>query len=221
MKNLLIVLLLITPLLSFGQEFPESIKTMSQGSKNCFTVMVPGLDAKETEKVWDNYLKGFKSKKPKKDRKTSEIFTDDVMIPTLSANTIDLYTSVKELGQDGSQVDIWFDLGGAYLNGYSHGDKMGAVQTWLADFQRMTRTRVVEIELEGEEGKLSDLNKDYSKLQKDQEKIEKEIADYEQKLQDARKALADTKTAQQTRQAEIQQQERAVEQVREKLKKVN
>ncbi len=198
----------------------EGKRVMSLGTNNSFVLQVDSLGAKEVEKLWLDFLKENNIRKPEKDRKTGEIFGDNASLPALSANTVDVYSTVNERGT-GAEVVVWFDLGGAYLSSYDHADKIPSLQSWMDGFLRNTRIRKVEIELEGQESVLKELNKEFSKLQKEQENLEKTILDAEKKIQEAKKDLEVNASAQKTRTMEIENQQKVVERVKEKLKKIN
>lgn len=198
----------------------EGKRVMSLGTNNSFAIQVDSLNVKEVEKLWMDFLKSNNIRKPEKDRKTGEIFGDNASLPSLSANTIDVFSTVNERGA-GAEVVVWFDLGGAFLSSYDHADKIPAVQSWQEGFLRNTRIRKVEIELEGQETILKDLNREFSKLQKEQENLGKTILEAEKKIQEAKKDLEVNASAQKTRTMEIENQQKVVEQVKEKLKKIN
>lgn len=217
----IIAILFLFPVLSFSQDLStEGKRVMSQGTQNSFSLLIDNLASKEVDKLWMDYLKNTKAKKPTHDRKTDEYFADDAALPAISANTVDVYATIKERGENQVELVVWFDLGGAYLSTLDHADKVPAAQAWLGEFARLTRVRKVEIELEGEETKLKDLNKDFAKLQKEQENLQKAILEAEKKIEEAKKGLETNAASQKNRMKEIEDQQKMVEQVKEKLKKV-
>lgn len=199
----------------------EVKKGMSMGVKEAFTVDVSNLSSKETEKVLMSYLKDVKGKKgPKRDRKTKEILVDDAELKTISGNTVDIYATLDGKG-DNSTVTFWFDLGGAFLSQDAHPDKMEAVSEWLYNFSKAARLRTVELELEAEEDQLKELNKAYDKLQKEQEKLEDAIRKAEETIANAKADLKSNANAQNNSKQSIAEQERMIQEVKNKLKKVN
>lgn len=222
MKNLILTcaLLLWGVSMALAQMPQEGRRTMSLGTNNSFAILIDGLDAKEVEKQWDEFLKINKAPKPRKDRKSGEIFTDDASLPAISANTIDLYATVNEKDKTSAEIVIWFDLGGAYLSSMDHADRIEALQKWLGEFTLQTRVRKVELELEAEEKKLGDMNKEFAKLAKEQESLEKTIADAEKKIQEAKKGLEVNASAQQNAKSGIEEQQKVVDKVKDKLKRV-
>ena len=115
----------------------EGNNSMSLGSYNSLSVDLPGTETKEVEKAWDKFLDDYKGK-TKKDKKTGEIFTDNAVIKPWGNNTVDIYAKVTPSssgkGALGNKLDVWFDLGGAYLGSSSHQDKYKYAEKMLQDF---------------------------------------------------------------------------------------
>lgn len=224
MKNyLLLLFIFLFSYSAFAQKSnPREVrKGMSLGVKEAFTVDVVNLDDKEVEKLLIDYLKEYKGrKKPKRDRKNNEIFTDDAEIPALSSNTIDIYATVEGKG-DSPTVVFWFDLGGAFLSKDQHGDKMEALSEWLYEFGRLTRSRTIELNLEAEEDRLKELNKDFDKLVKEQEKLEDTIEKAKQMIAEAEEGLKENAKDQSNSQTTILEQQRLIDNIKKQLKKVN
>ena len=224
MKNYLLLLTILFFSVSvFAQKTrPNEVrKGMILGVKEAFTIDIQNLDDKEVEKLLMDYLKGFKGRKaPKKDRKSGEIFTDDAEIPAFSTNTIDIYATVEGKG-DNPTVVFWFDLGGAFLSEDAHPEKMEALSEWLYAFGRQTRARTIELELEVEEDRLKDFNKDFDKLLKEQEKLEDTIEKAKQMIAEAEDGLKENTKEQENSQATILEQKRLIDKIKDRLKKVN
>ncbi len=222
MRQFLILCLALTLTISLqAQDVQEVRKGMSMGVQEAFEVDVVNLDAKEVEKVLMSYLKEYKGKKgPKKDRKSKEILVDDAEIPALSGNSIDLYATVAGKGEEAT-VNFWFDLGGAFLSQEGHPEKMEALSDWLYNFAKATRTRTIELELDNEEKLLKTMNKDYDKLKKEQEKLEAAIEKAKETIAQAEKDLETNASEQKNSQESIVDQQKIVEEVKDKLKKVN
>jgi hypothetical protein len=221
MKSIRIMFLSLffLPLMLKAQNIQESPRTMSMGTKNSYYMTIDNLNAKEVEKLWLEFIKDAKGK-TKKDRKTNEVFADDMSLPTVSSNLVDVYATFTDKGNNNTEVVTWADLGGAFLSAQDHPEKVEAFRSWLNTFGRKTRVRKVELEMVNEENKLKDLNKDYSRLQKDQDRLNKDIADAQQKLAEAQKSIEVNKAAQVTRQQEVFNQQKVLDLIKEKLKRV-
>ncbi len=221
--SLLIVFLafLIAP--AHAQTVDEGTATMSQGNENAFTLSTQGLETKDLEDVLKDFLKDYKGRKnPKYDRRSAEYFVDDAEIEGASANTIDIYARVNQTGNMSQEILVWFDLGGAYLSSADHRDAAEYLRTeWFPELDNRIYTRMVEIELDTEEDKLKDFNKEHDDLMKDQKKLENDIADYQDKIKQAEKDLEQNARQQEEILKVIAEQQAAVEAVKKKLKKKN
>lgn len=226
MKNylpILFIFLFSSSVLGQSASFQEVRKAMSLGVNDAFTVAVENLDDKEVEKLVIDYLKEYKGRKnPKKDRRNNEIFTDDAKIPSLSSNTIDIYATVAGQGKGGiSTVVFWFDLGGAFLSRTAHPEKMNALSDWMYEFGRQARIRTIELNLEKEENRLKELNKEFDKLIKEQEKLEDTIEKAKKMIADAEAEIKENAKDQENSQTIILEQQKIIENIKKQLKKVN
>lgn len=217
--NLSTWLMLLLPMTSLlAQNIQENERTMSQGSKPGFSMSIDNLDAKETERLWIEYLKDSKAK-TKKDRKTNEVFADDASVQSISSNLMDIYATFTERGKQ-TEIIVWVDLGGAFLARRQHPDKIAAFEQWLSEFGRRTRVRKVEIELESEELVFKDQKKEFDKLVKEEERLKKEIADAEQRINQAKKELEVNNANQNNRRQEMERQQMKIQEIEAKKKRV-
>lgn len=217
--NLSTWLMLLLPMTSLlAQNIQENERTMSQGSKPGFSMSIDNLDAKETERLWIEYLKDTKAK-TKKDRKTNEVFADDASVQSISSNLMDIYATFTERGKQ-TEIIVWVDLGGAFLARRQHPDKIAAFEQWLSEFGRRTRVRKVEIELTSEELVFKDQKKEFDKLVKEEERLKKEIADAEQRINQAKKELEVNNANQNNRRQEMERQQMKIQEIESKKKRV-
>jgi hypothetical protein len=179
---------------------------------------VSDLDAKETERLWIDYLKDSKAK-TKKDRKTNEVFADDASIPAISTNLMDIYATFTERNKQ-TEIIVWVDLGGAFLARRQHPDKIDAFEQWLSEFGRRTRVRKIELEQEAEELVFKDQKKEFDKLIKEEERLKKEIADAEQRINQAKKELEVNNANQNNRRQEMERQQMKIQEIEAKKKRV-
>ncbi len=222
MKALLttVFTLLMTSYLAFGQ-ISEGVRSMSMGSNNSLSLDIPNSDAKLAKKVWSTYIKkNAKGGKTKSNRKTGETFTDDAGIVSIGgANTVDVYAKFADAG-DMSNVTVWFDLGGAYLNSDDHPDRYQEGEKFLMRFAIAVAVEATKLELKAEEKKKKDMERDLSSLaskkegyHRDIEEAKAKIADREAKIEQNIKDQEMTKTA-------IQDQEGVIDAIKERLKEL-
>ena len=219
LSNLSIWLMFLLPMTTLlAQNIQENERTMSQGSKPGFSMNVSDLDAKETERLWIDYLKDSKAK-TKKDRKTNEVFADDASVPAISTNLMDIYATFTERNKQ-TEIIVWVDLGGAFLARRQHPDKIDAFEQWLNEFGRRARVRKIELEQEAEELVFKDQKKEFDKLIKEEERLKKEIADAEQRINQAKKELEVNNANQGNRRQEMERQQMKIQEIEAKKKRV-
>lgn len=219
LTNFSIWLMFLLPMTNLlAQNIQENERTMSQGSKPGFSMNVSDLDAKETERLWIDYLKDTKAK-TKKDRKTNEVFADDASIPAISTNLLDIYATFTERNKQ-TEIIVWIDLGGAFLARRQNPDKIDAFEQWLSEFGRRTRVRKIELEQEAEELVFKDQKKEFDKLIKEEERLKKEIADAEQRINQAKKELEVNNANQNNRRQEMERQQMKIQEIEAKKKRV-
>lgn len=214
--RILIVLILSILFISFGQaQIMESAKVMSQGDNNALTVKLPDTEVKVVEKEWESFIKGYKAKL-RKIKKSSEIFADDAKIEDISSNTVDVYALVSERGED-TELSVWFDLGGAYLNSETHPDQYVKAQGMLNDFLgRVSKTYIANL-LNEEQKKLKDLEGNLKDIEKSSENSVKDIAKFEEKIAEAKANIEKCKGDKENALKEIEAQKAAVKKVKMQL----
>lgn len=216
-----VLLLLFFATTMNAQQFAEAVRPMSQGDHNSYMLDFKIGDADNIGKLWADYQKSFKTKKPKEDRKTKEYFADDATISSISDNTIDIYSTVKDKGTSaGAFVTVWFDLGGAYLSSSRHPDRIEAAKTWLQGFQEVVAKEYAAETLKAEEDLLKNMEKELKNLEKDKDSATSEIKDLEKALEEAKANLKTAEKAVSTKQEEVNKQSEMVKSAKQKLKKM-
>jgi hypothetical protein len=198
----------------------EGDRLMSQGSKNSLTIDLTNVPLKTAERVWKDYSKQFKGS-TKKDRKSDEWFTDNAQVVGLGgANTIDMYVKFSESGSN-TNVAMWVDLGGAYVNSKDFNDKYKEGEKILSDFAMVVQKEITKEQLEEQQKELQKLERQQKNLERDNTNLLKDIEDYKKRIQ---KAEADIKTNvsnQEDTKKKIETQKKLVEEIQKKLSSLN
>ncbi len=218
-KITLFLFLLVFGATAMTAQIKEGSASMSQGSNNAFTIELRKTEAKEVEKAWIKYLKDFDGK-VKKAKKSPEVFADNSEIKAMSSNTVDIYSTAKQSGEN-TTLTVWFDLGGAYLNSSMHGDKVAVAEKILNEFALSVSRASIEEDLKEQEKILKKLNGDMKDLKKDKEDYEDEIAKCEKKIAEAKEGIKENAGAQETKTKEIEAQAEVVEKIKKLLKKLD
>ncbi len=202
---------------TLSAQISEEDRSMSQGVKNGFVLEIPNTNTKVVEKVWKKYVKQY-SGKTKKDRKSDEWFTDNAIARDIAGglNAMDIYASIEDSG-DGVRFTTWYDLGGAYLNSYEHGEQVDEAQKMLMVFAIEVAKEMTRIELEQEEKRLKDLDNTLKKLVRAKEGYEKEIEAAKERIAKAEANIETNIKDQENTHDQIEAQKEVIKEVEEKL----
>ncbi len=212
--SIFLFLVFVYPSAIYSQDITEVVENMSIGQHNAVILSLP-YDVKFVDTVWKDYLKTFKGKS-RKVKKSDEVFTDDASVSYISNNTVDIYSVVLKNGE-GSQLKMWMDLGGGFVDSQNFPDAYNGVQTMLQGFQKQLNVENIKIEFKNEETRLKDLEKDLSRLEKLNEKYQKEIEDWKAKISE-NEGLIDVNIKEQSEmQKSIEDQKKTLRMVEVKL----
>ncbi|MEM6697131.1 MAG: hypothetical protein AAF599_01955 [Bacteroidota bacterium] len=217
MNKILVFVLSFISFSAFSQ-VKEEARLLSGEEKNAFSIDLPKTEKKEVEKAWAKFIKEYKGK-TKLNKKTGITFSDDSTIKGMSNNTVDVHAQVMEKGEN-TELVVWYNLGGAYLNSEMHGEETMVGKNLLTDFTLTVSTAAIEELLAAEEATLKELTKEQEKLEKEKKEYEAEIKKYEEKIKEARTNIEKNAKAQVTQKEKVAQQQHVVDGVKEKLKKV-
>jgi peptidoglycan hydrolase CwlO-like protein len=219
MKKIVVTLLaaIICVSAMFAQNVTEQSMAMSQGTNNGFSVKLPGTTKKDVEKAWKKYVDEYKGK-VKTDKKTDETLSNNSIIKKINGdNTIDIYAKVAEDGKESTTLNVWFNLGGAYLSSQAHGDKAKEAQAMLSAFALSVSRTMVEDQLKEEQKKLKKEEGTLKDLEKDKKGLEKDIEDWKKKIAKAEGEIKTNEEKQKEQTAAIAKQQDVVKEVTKKL----
>ena len=227
MKNILKTsFLIVVCLISFSVAKAQTQFTtnevrqfMSKGEQNGIEVYLNGTKPEDAKDALSKWGKKYKAKVVV-DKKSPEIFIDNAQIPTVSANSVDIYAVVIP-ADNGSKVIFYTDLGGAFISSAAYGSQYAAMEAAIKKFAKDQAIVVTEDLLKTEEKTLKTLNgdlKDLTGKKADYLKdIEKAKALIQQREQDITKNDAD----QTAKQQQISLQQQIIETVKAKRSSLN
>jgi len=203
---------------SVDAQVMEGKRLMSLGQYNALSVDLVLTTKSEVEKEWIKYIKDFAQKTKK--NAAQEIFGDDAAIAAMSRNTIDIFATINEKGED-TELVVWFDLGGAFLNSQMHGDRYPVAEKMLKEFSMRVSKSAVESELGTQEADLQKLSDKLLRLRQEKQSLEKDIMEFAEKIAEARKQIENVTEEYNVAKEQRIAQEAAVENVKAKLKSFN
>ncbi len=190
----------------------------SSGKQNALMVTIYEVPQKTVEKEWTKKMKKYKAKVS---NKGGEIFADNALIKDISDNTIDIYAVAKETKDNEIEFYVGFNLGGAYLNSSDHPDKYKVAKNMLIRFSKDMSKEMLEDKIKDQEKILNKKINEKEKLEKENKKLAKDIENYKEKIKDAEKDIENNKKEKAEKLKEIEAQKKIVDELRDKLKKID
>ena len=195
-------------------EIIEEETEMSQGFKNGYSVVLPTESLKDVEKELRKRFATYKGKVSGNSK--TEIFFDDANIKALSENTTDVYVKLFEVA-NGIKLNVFYDLGGTYLNSAEHSEKSEQAKGMLRNVAIEVQRGMVEERLKDEEKKLEKRNDELKSLIKDNEKYHDKISQAERDIERLKKDIADNELDQERSREDIQRQKDVVSKIEDAL----
>jgi len=177
-------------------EVSEEEKDMFTGIQPSLTMFIPDATAKEVANEWKDLMNEYKADKKiaksKVKKEDNDVMANQIIIPQISNELIDVYTTAVETNGGVELSTSWAISPSDYVN-YEVTPKKYAVaeqmmQTFAGDF---TREMIIE-EQKTEEKELKNRKSSHEKLVKKNQDLHSDIA---KKKQEIEKAKADIKEA--------------------------
>ncbi len=216
MKTILTSVAIILSINLFAQkdiDVEEKNGEFSLGKENGFSVDIPEADVDDVMKGWKEEMKDYKAKvSDKKD----EMFADDAEMEELGVNTADIYAVFKET-EEGMNMIVFVNLGGAYLSSSLHGDQAKFMEELIRKFAIEEAKDAIEEQIDAQDKILSGLESDQKSLEKENEDLHHAIEDYNDKIKKAEGDIKTNEKNQTDKKAAIEAQKTVIESVKKKL----
>jgi len=219
MKRFLLILAaaaIMLPAQAQKTKVSESIEKIGDGKNNCLVVTIVGAGEDDVAKAWKDQMKDTGGKVSGK----KEMFVDDASLPSISSNTIDIYSVIEEKSGDVVFM-VGFNLGGAYLNSKEHATGYKVAEKMIYDFAVAQSKYAVEKKIDEQKGVIAKTTKDVENLTKDNEKLAKDIEDYKKRIEDAEKNIENNKSSIVSGNQNIEDQNKALKELEKKLSEVD
>lgn len=216
-KKLFILILLFAPCLQgFSQiEISSSHKKFDKESRPAIVVsMANGVDDRDVEKSWKKLMKDFNPD----DLKTGKvIFADNAKIPSVSANSLDIYARV-ESGKEKVTLYVAVNLGATNLSS-DNPEKLTAMKSIVKDFATSQVSAVFKEQIEEQEDVKKDIEKAISAAKDDKEHMQKKIESYREKIEDYKREIEELNTTLETKNKELEQIGQKLEELQKEASK--
>lgn len=194
----------------------ETSAGMSLGQRNGFAIFIEGGSRKEAEVVLDDFLKQY-AKKPETDKVTkNEMMVNDIIIPTISQQPVDLYFLFDER-KDGVEVIGFFDMGTSFLSAQVFPDDYKSGMMFMERFGLRVEKVRVEAEVKEATEQMEKLQRDKSDLEKEKARLEKSISDCEATISEAKTSLNTNAENTRSKETQIKEHESKMSSLSKKL----
>jgi len=217
----------ITILLSVDVIFAQKVKVdisnkgIGGGRHDAYVTTIYQVKESDVKKEWRALMKQFS---PEKIKSGGEIMADNALVSSISSNTLDIYAKTNQSGDDVELV-VGFDLGGAFVNGAHSGS--GPAKSMVYDFAVRLTTAGIEDEIKAAEKLLLMKEKELEKLVKANDRLHQNIDKYNNEIETAtdniktaEEDLITNKKDQEEATKVIEGQQKAVQEVADKLKQI-
>ena len=186
-----LIVLLCMPLATSAQKsiaVSEVQETMSMGTRNGFQAILSDQSKKDVEAVLEDLLKEYDKKAKMEKSGKNEAKVDDVIIPSISDQPVDLYFLFSE-DKSSCTVTGFFDMGTSFLSSQVYPDRFRSGEVFMQKLGlRAEKTRLAGL-VKAATDDMQSLERDKDGLEKDKEKLEKSIADCEATIAKAKSDL--------------------------------
>ncbi len=212
MKNFLLVLVLLNfNIHLLTSQSQEVNRQMSLGIQNGISVSIPNADDKLINKIWKKYTDDYG--KLNKNKKAKEVFIEGAKIKSIFGELpMDLYAVIEE-----QSIIVFFDIKSGFLGSKDHPKEFAEAQRFITEFGYEVQREQVRVELEDEQDKLKQFEKNLDKLKKDNISYNKDIEDAKEKIRKAEANIITNGQDQKKTVSEIESQSKIVDQVKNKL----
>ena len=197
----------------------ESTERFDDGTRPALVVYVYECKVDDVEKEWKSLMKDFKSEKiSSKDG----IIADNIVIPSITDGSIDVYARAEKINENASKLMVAFDLGGAYLSSSLNNPiAYEAASKLIVDFARKTSKNGIAEKLKEAQKAMDKLKEQQKELEEKNSDLKKDIENYKEKIHKAEEDIADNKNNQEKKKAEIEAQRKVVDEIAIKEKNIN
>ncbi|MEX0813001.1 MAG: hypothetical protein WD048_12350 [Chitinophagales bacterium] len=184
-------------------------QSVTRDAQNSYTVDIPQANLKDVEKEWTKYLS--KKSKGRASESNGEYIQNNAVDKNISNKPFDVQSKLFGTS-DGVRLTAWFTQRNRPLQSSERGNgQQLAVQKYIRDFAVPQYREAVKAELETEQDKLEEMEKQLSEMIKNEEASLKAIAENERSNERAKESIATTKSDIKSSSKKIEDQKEMVE----------
>lgn len=217
MRTPTFILILLAIASCLGAQPTSVVKAMSLGVYPAIELNLPA-PAREAERLWRDFLRDYDGK-TKKVRGEGEWLAAGMELIAVGGNRpVNVYALIEKVSASESEITVWFQLSdGSFVGTENEPEAFDGAMRIMAQFERFVQRRLTERELEAQEHKLKELERDLTRLQRDKENYEKAIEQAQETIRKMKAQIAENEKAQEDTRLRIELQKKAVEEIRRRL----
>ena len=192
---------------------------MSRGNHDALLLELPSAQAKLVEDLWEDWLRDNYKVKTKKTKggRNGELSSLNFGIPGVSGGRkVDLYSRVSEVG-NGSELAVWIATPDGYVSpDLDRGQYLEAEKMLMRFALNVSREQVAQ-DVDTQEDRLKELERDLDRLRKEKERAERDIVDAQKLIAEKEAEIQQNIVDQESKQREIEDQLKVVAQTKRQL----
>lgn len=193
----------------FAEEMTDRAADSPEGMEKSYTINLDNTSEDVANEVWDNLMKEHKSRVMR--IKGSKVrLAKNVAISGLPSDLT--VKSLFEQSGNHTEMRLWFVDGTKYMTPQSDPRAYDIIDRFIDKYFASLETKQIQIEVEKEENKLADLEKELKKLRKDNESLHNDITKAEQTIKETRIKIEENLQAQDQMADKIQEQRNVIQQ---------
>ncbi len=191
----------------------------SRGNNDALILELPSAEAKMVEKLWADWLReNYDVKTKDVKRGKGEMQSLNFAMPGVSpGGRVDMYSKIQKTGKEGSELMVWIATPDGYVSRELDRSEYFEAEKALMRFALTVSKEQVQMDVDGEEDTLKDLEKELERLRKDRENYEKDIRNAERDIEEARAKIERNLIDQENKARQIEEQIQQVEATKRKL----
>lgn len=190
----------------------EGTEKMSQGYNPGLKVFIPDAQKKDVDRDFVRYMKEFNAKGK---QNKNEYFFDDASIRQFGNDPVDVYSVITQKN-DGVQLEVFFDLGGRYLNSKDDGEKFEIAQRMIHGFAKQEAKYAVQNQIANalklQQGKM----RESDEITKQDSSLRRKIRSCQLIIKESEEAIKENEKRQEAKHKEIKEQQKVLDALKEK-----
>ena len=214
--SLLLIASLITFTL-FSQRIDVQTKTkkINKDKHTVAFVVIPHTDDKTVEKEWKRLMKDYDAEDVKRRK---EVFADNVLIPKITDNTIDIYAKAEEKNEN-VEFYVAVDLGGIFLD-ESNEEQLNTLKSIVKKFAVSIASEAYEDILDDQKDVVEDINKEIEDLTDDKEHLKKKNEKYREKIEENDEEKEELSKEMEDQTKKLKEEQKKLEKLKKEVSKI-